>query len=84
MKEKNLMFEWLSFQNFAIIGVAFQFGGMAFFAFIFSPMIFKFMASDQASKFLRQVFPIYYRLSAGISIFPALMKFFTILSSREW
>jgi hypothetical protein len=67
------MFEWLSFQNFAIIGVAFQFGGMAFFAFIFSPMIFKFMASDQASMFLRQVFPIYYRLSAGISIFPALM-----------
>ena len=67
------MFEWLSFQNFAIIGVALQFGGMAFFAFIFSPMIFKFMASDQASMFLRQVFPIYYRLSAGISIFPALM-----------
>ena len=67
------MFDWLSFQNFAIIGVAFQFGGMAFFAFIFSPMIFKFMASDEASKFLRQVFPVYYRLSAGISILPALM-----------
>ena len=67
------MFDWVSLQNLAVIGVAFQFGGMAFFAFVFSPMIFKFLDSDQASKFLRQLFPIYYRLSAGISIFPALM-----------
>ena len=67
------MFDWVSLQNLAVIGVAFQFGGMAFFAFVFSPMIFKFLDSDQASKFLRQIFPIYYRLSAGISIFPALM-----------
>jgi len=67
------MFEWVSLYNFAIIGLAFQFGGMAFFAFIFSPMIFKFLAPDAASKFLRRLFPAYYRLSAAISIFPALM-----------
>ena len=67
------MFEWVSLYNFAIIGLALQFGGMAFFAFIFSPMIFKFLASDEASKFLRRFFPAYYRLSAAISIFPALM-----------
>ena len=67
------MFEWVSLYNFAIIGLALQFGGMAFFAFIFSPMIFKFMAPDDASKFLRRLFPAYYRLSAAISIFPALM-----------
>ena len=74
------MFDWVSLQNLAVIGVAFQFGGMAFFAFVFSPMIFKFLDSDQASKFLRQIFPIYYRLSAGISIFPALMHISSILS----
>ena len=67
------MFEWVSLYNFAIIGLALQFGGMAFFAFIFSPMIFKFLASDEASKFMRRLFPAYYRLSAAISIFPALM-----------
>ena len=67
------MFEWVSLYNFAIIGLAFQFGGMAFFAFIFSPMIFKFLAPDEASKFLRRLFPAYYRLSAAISIFPAVM-----------
>ena len=67
------MFEWVSLYNFAIIGLALQFGGMAFFAFIFSPMIFKFLTSDEASKFLRRLFPAYYRLSAAISIFPALM-----------
>jgi hypothetical protein len=67
------MFEWVSLFNLAIIGVSLQFGGMAYFAFIFSPMIFKFMESGEASKFLRQVFPAYYRLSAAISIFPAVM-----------
>ena len=67
------MFEWVSLYNFAIIGLALQFGGMAFFAFIFSPMIFKFLTSYEASKFLRRLFPAYYRLSAAISIFPALM-----------
>ena len=67
------MFEWVSLYNFAIIGLALQLGGMAFFAFIFSPMIFKFMAANEASKFLRRLFPAYYRLSAAISIFPALM-----------
>jgi hypothetical protein len=31
------------------------------------------MAPEEASRFLRQIFPVYYRLSAAISIFPALM-----------
>lgn len=67
------MFEWVNLYNFAIIGLSLQFGGMVYFAFIFSPMIFKFMDSEEASKFLRRMFPVYYRLSAAISIFPALM-----------
>jgi len=67
------MFEWASLHVFATAGVALQFGGMAYFAFIFSPMIFKFMVPEEASRFLRQIFPAYYRLSAAISIFPALM-----------
>ena len=67
------MFEWVSLYNFAIIGLSLQFGGMVYFAFIFSPMIFRFMDSEEASKFLRRMFPVYYRLSVAISIFPALM-----------
>ena len=67
------MFEWVSLSNFAIIGLSLQFGGMVYFAFIFSPMIFKFMDSEESSKFLRRMFPVYYRLSAAISIIPAVM-----------
>jgi hypothetical protein len=67
------MFEWVTLYNFAIIGLSLQFGGMVYFALIFSPMIFKFMDTEEASKFLRRMFPVYYRLSAAISIFPALM-----------
>ena len=69
------MFEWLNFHVFAVIGVAFQFGGMMYFAFVFTPMVFRYQEASQASKFLRKVFPFFYRLNAAISIFPALMLF---------
>jgi hypothetical protein len=67
------MFEWANLHVLALVGVALQFGGMAYFAFLFTPMVFKFVAREDAAFFLRQVFPIYYRVNAVISIIPALL-----------
>ena len=69
------MFDWFNLNLLAIIGVALQFGGMMYFAFIFTPMVFRFKDAQEASRFLRQVFPVFYRLNIAISIFPALMLF---------
>ncbi len=67
------MFEWVNLHALALIGVALQFGGMAYFAFMFTPMVFKFVDREDASLFLRQVFPVYHRTNAVISIIPALL-----------
>jgi hypothetical protein len=68
-----MMFEWANLHVLALVGVALQFGGMAYFAFMFTPMVFKFVDSEDASLFLRQVFPVYHRSNAVISILPALL-----------
>ena len=67
------MYDWLNFHSLALIAVAAQFGGMGFFAFFFTPMVFKFVEREDAAHFLRQVFPIYHRVMAGLSIVPALL-----------
>jgi len=69
------VFDWFSLHLLAIIVVALQFGGMMYFAFMFTPMVFKFQEAKEASLFLRQVFPVFYRFNSAISIFPALMLF---------
>lgn len=67
------MFDWLNLHVLALILVAAQFGGMGFFAFLFTPMVFKFCEREDAAHFLRQVFPVYHRVMAGNAILPALI-----------
>ncbi len=67
------MLEYFTLHVLALIFVAAQFGGMAFFAFLFTPLVFKFVERDDAAKFLRQVFPVYHRVMAGMAIIPALI-----------
>lgn len=67
------MFEWANLHVLAIVGVALQFGGMAYFAFLFTPLVFKFNEREDAAVFLRKVFPVYYRVNAVIAIIPALL-----------
>lgn len=67
------MFDWLNLHVLALVAVAAQFGGMAFFAFLFTPLVFRYTEREDASKFLRQVFPVYYRVNAGLAIVPALL-----------
>ena len=49
------------------------FGGMGFFAFLFTPMVFKFIEREEAALFFRQIFPIYYRVMACTAIVPSLL-----------
>ena len=64
------MFDWINLHVLALIGVVLQFCDMAYFAFLFTPMVFKFVDREDAAVFLRQVFPVYYRTNAAISIIP--------------
>ncbi len=67
------MFDYFTIHVLALIFVAAQFGGMAFFAFLFTPLVFKFVEREDAAKFLRQVFPVYHRVMAAMAIIPALI-----------
>ncbi len=67
------MFDWLNLHVLALIAVAAQFGGMGFFAFLFTPLVFRFSERGDAAAFLRQVFPVYHRVMAALAIVPALL-----------
>ncbi|NKC32601.1 DUF4149 domain-containing protein [Falsiroseomonas selenitidurans] len=64
----------------ALFCTALLFGGMAFFAAIIAPLVFRLLPPDPAGRFLRGVFPAYYlwvlatSAAAAISLFP-LSKF---------
>jgi hypothetical protein len=47
-------------------------GGMAFFAFVFAPLVFMKLPGEVAGGFIRQVFPVYYRAFAALSALAAL------------
>lgn len=67
------MFDWLNLHVGATVATALVFGGMSFFAFVFTPMVFKFAERDDAADFLRQVFPVYHRLLAMLCVVPAIL-----------
>ncbi len=56
----------------ATLAVALVLGGMVFFAAMFTPLIFAKLETETASGFIRQVFPVYYRVMAALSIVAAL------------
>ena len=47
-------------------------GGMMLFAFVFAPLVFMKLPGEVAGGFIRQVFPVYYRVFAALSAFAAL------------
>lgn len=47
-------------------------GGMVFFAFVFAPLVFAKLPENTAGAFIRQVFPVYYRVFAALSVLAAL------------
>jgi hypothetical protein len=60
----------------ALFATALLFGGMAFFAALVAPMIFRTLPAETAGRFVRAVFPPYYlwvlatSAAAAVSLFP--------------
>lgn len=48
-------------------------GGMAFFAFVYAPLVFRKLPADVAGGFIRQVFPVYYKVLAALSVLAAVL-----------
>jgi len=56
----------------AILATAAGFGGMLFFAAVVAPLVFAKLPAPTASAFIRQLFPVYYLVMAGLTAFGAL------------
>jgi hypothetical protein len=52
--------------------LALAFGGMAFFSFVFSPLVFVKLPMETAGPFIRQVFPWYFLTIAAVFALAAL------------
>ena len=57
---------------FAILATAAGFGGMLFFAAVVAPQVFAKLPAPTAGAFIRQLFPVYYLVMAGLTAFAAL------------
>lgn len=49
------------------------FGGMAFFAFVYAPLVFTKLPAATAGSFIRAVFPVYYRVMGGAAVAAGLL-----------
>ena len=56
-----------------LVAVAGVFGGMAFFAFVYAPLVFIKLGAENGGRFIREVFPVYYVAMGGVSIAAAVL-----------
>ena len=56
-----------------LVAVASVFGGMAFFAFVYAPLVFIKLGAEDGGRFIREVFPVYYVAMGGVSIAAAVL-----------
>ena len=66
------MGDWLTLHVAALLLVAALFGGMLMFAALFAPLIFRKLPADTAAGFIREVFPVYYRVLGILALVAAL------------
>ena len=59
-----------------LVAVAAVFGGMAFFAFVFAPLVFIKLGTEGGGRFIREVFPVYYVAMGAVSIAAAVLLAF--------
>ncbi|MGX9966361.1 DUF4149 domain-containing protein [Roseomonas sp. F4] len=59
----------------ALFATALLFGGMAFFAAVLAPLVFRLLPAEQAGRFLRGIFPRYYLWVLGTSAAAAVALF---------
>ena len=63
-------------QASGLVAVAAVFGGMAFFAFVYAPLVFIKLGTDAGGRFIREVFPVYYVAMGGTSFAAAILLAF--------
>jgi hypothetical protein len=66
------MTDWLTLHVGALVLVAALFGGMLFFMVLFTPLVFRKLPEGAAGPFLRDVFPVYYRVCGLLALIAAL------------
>lgn len=64
--------DWLTFHVISTFFTALLLGGMVFFAFFMTPLVFVKLERKVASAFLRAVFPVYYQVMAVLAVLAAL------------
>tara|TARA_B100001248_G_scaffold226581_1_gene184641 strand:+ start:192 stop:581 length:390 start_codon:yes stop_codon:yes gene_type:complete len=61
-------------EQVSIYLIAMTLGIMLFFSFVIAPVVFTTLDEDNARKFIRRIFPLYYNVNLGIS-FIVLLTF---------
>ena len=61
------------FQVTAIFTIALIIGGMAFFATIMTPLVFTKLPPETSGPFIREVFPVYSKVMAGLTLFAVVL-----------
>ena len=56
-----------------LVAIAAVFGGMAFFAFVYAPLVFIKLGTEAGGRFIREVFPVYYLAMGATSIAAAVL-----------
>ncbi len=67
------MGDWLTLHVAALVLIAATFGGMLFFMAVFAPAVFRFLPRDDAARFMRALFPVYFLVLGIVSLLPALI-----------
>ena len=66
----------------SLVAVAGVFGGMAFFAFVYAPLVFIKLGTETGGRFIREVFPVYYVAMGVVSIAAAVLLAFASSAAR--
>ena len=59
-----------------LVTVAGVFGAMAFFAFVYAPLVFIKLGTETGGRFIREVFPVYYVTMGATSVAAAVLLAF--------
>ena len=59
-----------------LVAVAGVFGAMAFFAFVYAPLVFVKLGAETGGRFIREVFPVYYVAMGTTSVAAAVLLAF--------
>ncbi|MDJ0654668.1 MAG: DUF4149 domain-containing protein [Xanthomonadales bacterium] len=69
------LLQHISLLDFAVLVQGTMVGSMLFFGGVMAPLIFIKLPADVAGPFIRQVFPVYYLVLAGLSLLAAALSY---------